>query len=49
MIVFWILVMILTAVVILLLTHFCGKKVYEITEKIYKSFIEEDASEEERE
>lgn len=43
--VFWFLVLVLVGVLILLLTHCFGKKVYNTTEKIYKSFSEEEKDE----
>ena len=41
MIALWILVAVSTVVGILVIAHFCGVKVYDTTEKIYKSFTEE--------
>lgn len=40
--VLWILVMIFTVILVLFLTHFCGKHVYKIADKIYKDFTAED-------
>ncbi len=45
MFVFWFLVLIFAVVVVLLLTHLWGEKVYDTSEKIYKSLMEEDDNE----
>lgn len=42
MFVFWFLVLVLAAVLALILAHLFGVRLYETTEKIYKSFTEED-------
>lgn len=40
--VFWVLVLILATVLILVLTHLFGKKVYNAADKIYVSFTADD-------
>lgn len=44
--VFWFLILVLAGVLILVLTNCFGKKVYNTTEKIYKSLSEEEKDEE---
>jgi len=46
MFVFWFLVLVLTGVLVLLLGHLFGAKVSDTTDKIYKSFTEEENEEE---
>ena len=45
MFVFWFLILIFAVVVVLVLTHLWGEDVYDTTEKIYKSLMEEEDNE----
>ena len=46
MFVFWFLILVLAGVLALILGHFFGAKVADTTDKIYKSFAEEEKGEE---